>query len=168
MSFQKKHPHVKLTWTVFHNSLPLYRQWDSIPPSRFSTIAAAISLSFSPVELRNETASEEYWPRLLVILSPWKQRQGVLQRLDTLPCRKGLEKSDWNFIFGVANFWLVRFLQPVIISNVSVGLHRYLKTLTRVLYNFPILPAPSVLNCIGRWIFGIWGCQVSAMEDFMH
>lgn len=81
---------------------------------------------------------------------------------------QGSQESDWNFIFGVTNFWLVRFLQPVIISNVSVGLHCYLKTLTRVLYNFPIFPAPSVLNCIGRWIFGIWGCQVSAMEDFMH
>ena len=81
---------------------------------------------------------------------------------------QGSPESDWNFIFGVANFWLVRFLQAVIISNVSVGRHCYLKTLTRVLYNFPIFLAPSVLNCIGRWIFGIWGCQVSAMEDFMH
>ncbi len=42
------------------------------------------------------------------------------------------------------------------------------KTQARVLYNFPIFPAPCVLNCIGRWIFGIRGCQVSTKEDFMH
>lgn len=79
------------------------------------------------------------------------------------PLSQGFQESDWNLIFGAPNFWLVRFLQPVITSNVSLGLHCYLKTLTQVLYNFPIFPAPSVLNCIGRWIFGIWGCQVSAM-----
>lgn len=75
---------------------------------------------------------------------------------------QGTQESDWNIIFGVTNFWLVKFLQPVIPSNVSLGLHCYLKTLTQVLYNFPIFPAPSVLNCIGRWIF--WHLRLSGLS----
>lgn len=100
-------------------------------------------------------------------LEPMKNKKEC-SSTSILALSRGSQESDWNFIFGVTNFWLVRFLQPVITSNVSVGLHCYLKTLTQVLYNFPIFPATSVLNCIGRWIFGIWSCQVLAMEDFMH
>lgn len=92
-------------------------------------------------------------------LQPMETKWGRATEPQYLPLSQGSQERDWNFIFGVTNFLLVSFLQPVIISNVSMGLHRYLKTLTWVLYNFPIFPAPSVVNCIGRWIF--WHLRLS-------
>lgn len=77
-------------------------------------------------------------------------------------------RGDWIFILE----WLTLTCQ------IPATCHRFkcvcgspqlpVKTQARVLYNFPIFPAPCVLNCIGRWIFGIRGCQVSTKEDFMH
>lgn len=68
--------------------------------------------------------------------------------------KKGSE--ELGILFYTNQLWLL-FLQPAIISNVSTGSPRLprlpVKVQAEVLYNFPIFPAPGVLNCIGRWIF---------------
>lgn len=157
LSFRKTYPHI---------TLMRFCQWDLIVLNLiFNNSHYFISFFFSWGE---EWEDLRKIVQKAIYLEPMETKRRSAAAPQYFALSQGSQESDWNFIFGVTNFWLVRFLQPVIISNVSVGLHRYLKTLTRVMYNFPIFPAPSVLNCIGRWIFGIWGCQVSAMEDFMH
>lgn len=128
---------------------------------------AYLSLPFSTDEVRNEKKCRGKLVRGLAILSLWKQNEGVQQHTNTLPCHKGLKKvTEILFLesltFDLSNSCNLSSLQMCLwVSTATLKL-------TQVLYNFPIFPAPSVLNCIGRWIFGIWGCQVSAMEDFMH
>lgn len=82
---------------------------------------------------------------------PFKSRVLEVILFQSAWTKKGSE-GLW-VLFYTDQLWLL-FVQPAIISNVSTGSPQPpVKVQAEVLYNFPIFPAPGVLNCIGRWIF---------------
>ena len=111
-----------------------------------------------------------------VIYSLLKQRLWSMTASHISACHQGSQKAPKNNPTnrwweegehlreepGVTNFWLVRFSQAVIISDVSACVHRCLKAPLHSCIISPSLPAPSVLNCIGRWIF--WHLRLSKSQ----
>lgn len=119
--------------------------------------------------MRNVKFSEENSTQGWLSPAPGnKGKEPRWQRLSTLTCHWGLNKVTEILFLESLTFDLSGSCDLSSFQRRLWGRRGYLKTLTWLLYNFPIFLTLSVLNCIGRWIFGIWGCQVFTIEDCMH